>query len=162
MLALLFAVRLIMAAFEIDFSPFASLSFGDDYALQAWLLAGLLVVLGLLVWLVLRHGDEAVWLASAEGGVLVPTDDLERHAAAAAVRSHPDVVRAEVELGMRGGAFRARARVWARPLANAAATGASVEDAVRGRLTRLTGRDVDKLKVTVRVLTVSQLPRYLP
>ena len=161
-MALLFAMRLTAAAFSCDFSPFPYLTFTDDHGLLAWLLAAALVVLGILVWLVLRHGAETLWLAAEDGGVLAPRAGLERPAGVAAAGSHPDVVRAEVELSERGGALRARARVWARPLADAAAVGAAVDEAVRSSVSRLTGREVSRLDVRVRVLTVSQLGRRLP
>lgn len=160
--ALLFAMRLTAAAFDCDFSPFPYLTFGDDHGLLAWLLAAALVVLGALLWLVLRHGDETVWLGAADGGVLVPRIALERPAGAAAAGSHPDVVTAEIDLAQRGGALRARARVWARPLADTAAVGAAVDEAVRRDVVRRSGRELSRLDVRVRVLRVSQLARRLP
>ncbi len=159
---MLFATRLTAAAFGCGFSPFAYLSLSDDAVVLAWLLGAALVILAVLIWLVLRHGEETLWLASATGGALVPAAALEQPAAAAATASHPDVVRAEVSLTGRGGALRARAHVLARPLADAATVKEAVEPAVRARFARLAGRDIDRVDVRVRVLTVSQLGRYLP
>lgn len=159
---MLFAMRLTAAAFGCDFSPFAYLSFSDGPALLAWLLGSALVVIAVLIWLVLRHGEETLWLASTTGGALVPAAALEQPAAAAATGSHPDVVRAEVSLTGRGGALRARAHVLARPLSDVATVKEAVDPAVRARVLRLAGRDVDRVDIRVRVLTVSQLGRHLP
>jgi hypothetical protein len=53
-------------------------------------------------------------------------------------------------------------QVWARPLADAAVVGAAADAAVRRQVARLTGRDLERLDVRVRVLRVTQLARYLP
>ncbi len=157
-------MRLTAAAFDCDFSPFPYLTPDGSHRLLAWLLLAAMAVLALLVWLVLRHDAGALWLASGQGagGVLVATGDLERLAAAAATRCHPDVVRAEAEFSQRGGDLRARVQVWARPLADAAVVGGAADEAVRRQIARLTGRDLAKVGVRVRVLKVTQLLRYLP
>jgi len=117
------------------------------------------------VWLVLRHDADALWLPSAAGtgGVLVTTSEIERPAASAAGRAHPDVVRTEVELSGRGAArLRGRVTVHARPLADADAVRAAVDAAVRRQVTRLSGCELQRLAVRVKVLRVKQLVRYLP
>ena len=88
-----------------------------------------------LVWLVLRHDADALWLPSpaGDGGVLVPSADLERPATSAVGRSHPDVVRAEVEFFKRGAELRGQAIVWARPLANPDAVRDASDAAVGAR-----------------------------
>jgi hypothetical protein len=155
-------MRLVAAAFDRDFSPFPYITPGG-HALLAWLLLLGMVVLAGLVWLVLRHDAGAVWLPSpAGGGVLVPTADLERPAGSSARRSHPDVVRAEVELSARGATLRGRVRVHARPLADSAAVSSAVDAAVRRQVMRLSGRELERLDVRVKVLKVRQLVRYLP
>jgi hypothetical protein len=153
----------VAAALGSDFSPFSYIT-PNGHALLAWLLALGMVVLAGLIWLVLRHDTDAVWLASAAGagGVLVPSADLERPASSASVRAHPDVVRAEVEISQRRAALRGRVTVWARPLADPGAVGDAVDDAVRRQVTRLTGRELERLAVRVKVLKVTQLVRYLP
>ncbi len=144
LVALLFAVRLIAAAFNWDFSPFPYITPGGGHALLAWLLLLAMAVLAGLVWLVLRHDADALWLPSpaGDGGVLVPSGDLERPATSAAVRSHPDVVRAEVEFSKRGAELRGRVIVWARPLADPDAVRGAADAAVRRQVARLTGRDL--------------------
>lgn len=161
--ALLFAVRLVAAALDHDFSPFTYIT-PSGHALLAWLLLLGMVVLAGLVWMVLRHDADSLWLPSSSGGggVLVPTADLERPAGSAAGRSHPDVVRAVVELSSRGAALRGRVTVYARPLADAGAVGGAVDAAVRRQVTRLSGRELERLDVRVRVLKVTQLVRHLP
>jgi hypothetical protein len=154
-------VRLTAAAFQWDFSPFRYLT-PASHATLAWVLGGALVGLGLLLWLVLRHDGDTLWLGGEHGGVLVPTDDVQRPAAGAAARSHPDVVRVEVEIGQRRGALRARARVYARPLADAAVVSAAVDAGVRAKVAQLTGRAPERLDVRVKVLAVGQLARHLP
>jgi hypothetical protein len=157
-------VRLVAAALDKDFSPFSYVTPGGGHALLAWLLVLAMAVLAGLVWLVIRHDAGDLWLPSAagDGGVLVPSGDLERPAASAAVRSHADVVRAEVELGRRGADLRGRVDVWARPLASSDGVAAAVDAAVRRQVVRLTGRDLGRLDVRVRVLKVTQLVRHLP
>jgi hypothetical protein len=161
--ALLFAMRLVAAAFNCDFSPFSYITPGG-HAFLAWLLLLGMVVLATLIWLVLRHDDDTLWLPSAagDGGVLVPSADLERPAGSAAGRSHPDVVRAAVELSARGAAVRGRVRVYARPLADAGAVGGAVDAAVRRQVARLSGAELERLDVRVKVLKVTQLARHLP
>ncbi len=130
----------------------------------AWLLLLAMAVLAGLVWLVLRHDADALWLASAagDGGVLAPREDLERLVSAAAGRAHPDVVRAEVELTQRGVQLRGRVRIWARPLANAETVRAAADQAARRQVGRLTGVDLARVDARVKVLKVTQLARYLP
>lgn len=148
---------------DSDFSPFPYIT-PNGHALLAWLLLLAMVVLAGLVWLVLRHDSDSLWLASpaGDGGVLVPNEALQRPAAAASGRSHPDVVRAEVEFYKRGANLRGRVTVWARPLADASVVGGAVDAAVRRQVARLTGRELERLDVRVKVLKVAQLVRYLP
>jgi len=164
LVALLFAMRLTAAAFDCDFSPFPYITPGGGHALLAWVLLLGMAVLAGLVWLVLRHDADALWLASPAGGggVLVPAGDLERPATSGAVRSHPDVVRAEVEFSERGAELRGRVTVWARPLADAGAVRDAADAAARRQVARLTGRELARLDVRVKVLRVTQLARYLP
>jgi hypothetical protein len=159
---LLFAIRLVAAAFDSDFSPFSYITPGG-HAFLAWLLLLGMIVLAGLIWLVLRHDADALWLPSpaGDGGVLVPTADLERPAGSAAARSHPDAVRAVVELSARGATLRGRVRVYARPLADAGAVGAAAETAVRRQVARLGGVELERLDVRVKVLKVTQLVRHL-
>jgi hypothetical protein len=162
--ALLFAMRLVAAAFDWDFSPFPYITPGGGHALLAWLLLLAMAVLAVLVWLVLRHDADALWLASpaGDGGVLVPADDLERLVSSASGRAHADVVRAEAELWQRGGELRGRVRVWARPLADADAVGGAVTAAARRQAGRISGQELARVDVRVKVLRVAQLARYLP
>jgi hypothetical protein len=153
----------VAAALGHDFSPFPYITPGG-HAFLAWLLLLGMVALAVLVWLVLRHDAEALWLPSAagDGGVLVPAADLERPAGSAAGRAHPDVVRAAVELSGRGAGVRGRVRVYARPLADAGVVRGAVDEAVRRQVARLTGAELERLDVRVRVLKVTQLVRHLP
>ena len=156
-------MRLVAAAFDCDFSPFPYIT-PNGHSLLAWLLVLAMAVLAGLVWLVLRHDADALWLASpaGDGGVLAPKADLERLVSSAAARAHPDVVRAEAELWQRGAELRGRVRVWARPLADAEIVRASVEAAARRQTGRLTQTELGRADVRVRVLKVTQLARYLP
>jgi len=160
--ALLFAMRLTAAAFDCDFSPFSYLGMTADHASRAWLLAGVVVVLGVLVWLVLRHGEETLWLpGGGGGGVLVPARALARLAEDTACR-HPEVVHADAVLRVREGAPGGTVRVYGRPLADPARLAAEVELAVRERLARVVGVAPARLVVRPRILTVPQLKRHLP
>jgi hypothetical protein len=159
--ALLFAMRLTAAAFGWAFSPFPYLGVPADHASRAWLLAGVVIVLAVLVWLVLRHGEETLWLPGEAGGVLAPSAALARLAEETACR-HPEVVRAEAVLRVRGGAAGGAVRVYGRPLADAARLAAEVEPAVRDRLARVVGVAPARLVVRPRILTVPQLKRHLP
>jgi len=159
--ALLFAMRLTAAAFDCDFSPFPYLGITADHAARAWLLAGVVIVLSVLVWLVLRHGDETLWLSGESGGILVPAPALARLAEETACR-HPEVVRAEAALSIREGAPGGTVRVYGRPLADRARLAAEVELAVRERLARVVGAPPARLVVRPRILKVPQLKRYLP
>ena len=132
---LLFAMRLTAAAFDSDFSPFGYLGLTADPGLRAWLLAGAIVVVGLLVWLVARHGEETFWLAGPHGGVLVPAAPVVRTVEAAAAR-HPEVVRAEANLRAFGAGLGGTIRVYGRPLADPTRLSAEVEPLVRAGLAR--------------------------
>ncbi len=162
--AALFAVRLVSVAAGWDFSPFTSITPDSGHSLLAWLLVVAMAALAGLIWMVLRHDADALWLASpaGDGGVLAPKSDLERLVCSAVTRAHPDVLRAEVELWQRGGDLRGRVRVWARPLADSEAVRAVVEEAARRQVSRLTRSDLGRADVRVRVLRVKQLVRYLP
>jgi hypothetical protein len=153
----------VAAALDSGFSPFAYIT-PNGHALLAWLLAIGMVVIAGLVWLVLRDDTDAIWLVSpaGDGGVLVPSADLERPASSAAGRSHADVLRTEVELFKRRAALRGRATIWARPLADPGAVRDAVDEAVRRQVTLVTGRELERLDVRVKVLKVTQLARYLP
>jgi len=161
--AAFFAARLAAAALGSAWSPLPSVA-PPGHALTAWVLVSGMALLALLLWLVLRHDAEAVWLSSAggDGGVLAPRADLERPLATTVGRAHADVLRAQVDLRARGAALRARVTVWTRPLADPEAVGAAADAAVRHEAERLTGRDLDHVGVRVRVLKVGQLVRYLP
>jgi hypothetical protein len=159
--ALLFAMRLTAAVFSCDFSPFPYLGVPSDHTSLAWLLAGVVVVLAVLVWLVLRHGEETLWLRGDAGGVLVPAAALARLAEETACR-HPEVVRAEAVLRVRQGAPSGTVRVYGRPLADPGRLAVDVELAVRERLARVIGLAPGRLVVRPRVLTVPQLKRHLP
>lgn len=162
--AALFAVRLIAVSAGWEFSPFSYITPDGAHALLAWLLVIGMAVLAGLIWMVLRHDADALWLASpaGDGGALVPKADLERLVASAATRAHPDVVRAEVQLSQRGAELRGRVQVWARPLADPALVSAVVEEAARRQVGRLTRSELGRAGVRVRVLRVTQLVRYLP
>jgi hypothetical protein len=159
--ALLFAMRLTAAAFRCDFSPFSYLGVSADHATRAWLLAGVVAGLAVLVWLVLRHGEETLWLRGDAGGVLVPAAALARLAEEAASR-HPEVVRAAATLRVREGAPGGTVRVYGRPLIDPTRLAAEVEPAVRERLARVVGVVPERLVVRPRILTVPQLKRHLP
>ena len=159
--ALLFAVRLAAAAFGWAFSPFGYLGIPADHASRAWLLASVVILLAVLVWLVVRHGEDMLWLPGEAGGVLAPAATLARLAEETACL-HPDVVRAEATLRVREGAVSGAVRIYGRPLADRALLVAEVEPAVRERLTRVVGLAPTRLVVKPRVLTVPQLKRHLP
>jgi hypothetical protein len=159
--ALLFAMRLTAAAFGCDFSPFRYLGVPADHAARAWLLVLAVVGLATLVWLVMRHGERMLWLNGTAGGVLVPASGLEDLLEAAACR-HPEVVRAQAGLQIRGGVPTGDLRLFCRPLADHMAVAADVDREARHELTTLTGRETGELVVRPRVLTVRQLKRYLP
>jgi hypothetical protein len=72
------------------------------------------------------------------------------------------VLRAEVEFSARRSVLRGRVTVWARPLADAGAVRDAVDGAVRRQVARLTGRELERLDVRVKVIKVTQLARYLP
>lgn len=161
LVALLFAVRLAAAAFELDFSPFV-VSLDEAPAAWAWILAAAFVVIAALVGLVLRHGDDMLWLPGEAGGVLLSAVDLQDAVETVARDSHPDALSAAVDLTARRGNLSGRLRMRARPLADVGSVTAAVEAAVRRKVVARTGRDLSRLTVRVRVVTVPQLKRHLP
>ena len=161
LVALLFAMRLVAAAFSCDFSPFPYLHLPTDPGLVAWLLAAAVAGLGLLVWLVARFGEPTLWLRQGTGGVLVPAAPLQRLVEQAAAR-HPEVVRAEAELRVTGGRLGGVVRVYGRPLADPARLAAEIQPLVVRRLFVIAGTDPGGVTVKPRILTVPELKRYLP
>lgn len=161
LVALLFAMRLTAAAFDCDFSPFPYLDLPLSPAMRAWLLALVVGVLATLIWLVLRHGERMLWLSGPTGGVLAPASDLERVVEAVACR-HPEVVRAQARLRIRGGAPTGTLHIFCRPLVDPAPVAAEVGGEGRRELSAMTGRAAAKLTVRPRVLAVKQLKRHLP
>jgi hypothetical protein len=159
--ALLFAMRLVAAAFDCSFSPFPYLYLPEDQGTVAWLLVAAVVAVGLLVWLVVRHGEPTVWLPHESGGVLVPLAPLQRLVEQAAAR-HPEVVRAEADIKASGGRLGGVVRVYGRPLADPARLAAEVEPLVVRRLFVITGADPAAVAVRPRILTVPQLKKFLP
>ena len=112
------AAALAAAAFSRSFSPLAHLGLPATHGGRAWLLVGAMAVLALLVWLVVRAGEETLWLPAGRGGVLVPAATLQGFAEAVACR-HAEVVRAEARLHARGGVLRGTLQLFCRPLADA-------------------------------------------
>ena len=154
-------MRLTAAAFDCDFSPFRYLGLPSDSGARAWLLVGAIVVIGLLVWLVARHGEETFWLAGPHGGVLVPVAPVVKTVEAAAAR-HPEVVRAEADLRASGAGLGGTIRVYGRPLVDPARLSAEVEPLVRRRLRTVTGAEPAAVVIRPRILTVPELKKYLP
>ncbi|MEI6726020.1 MAG: hypothetical protein WCN81_07345, partial [Actinomycetes bacterium] len=116
---LLYAMRLTAVAFHCEFSPFRYLGLPADPAVRAWSLLAVILALGVLILLVLRHGEETVWLAGDGGGVLAPAAPiaaaLERTAA-----EHADVVRSEATVETRRGEPAATLTTYLRPHADGA------------------------------------------
>lgn len=162
LVALLFAMRLTAAMFACSFSPFSYLRVSDDHAVLAWLLVGAFIFLAALVGLVLRHGDDMLWLPGQDGGVLQAAGTLQDAAEAAARGSHPDVLRADAAFSARRSVLGGRLHVRVRPLADVGLVSVAVEEAVRRKVAARTGRDLDTLAVRVRAVTVPQLKRHLP
>jgi hypothetical protein len=161
LVALLFALRLTALALRSDFSPFRYLGFPSDPAAGAWSLLGVSLVLGVLILLVLRHGEETVWLAGDGGGVLAPAAALAG-ALEGAAAGHADVVRSEAQVGTRRGEVTVAVTAYLRPYADGGRVAAELEPVVRGRLAAITGLAPGAVIVRPRVLAVRQLKRYLP
>jgi hypothetical protein len=159
--ALLIAVHLAAAAFRWDFSPFDYLPLPDGHGVRVLLLLAAVAVLGVLVWLVDRHGRPRLWLATPDGGVAVSTAALEEMATRDA-ENDEEVVRAEAELHVSRGALKARVRVVGRPLGDATRLGEDAAARVRTGLVAVTGLDDVSVRVRPRILAVRQLARNLP
>jgi hypothetical protein len=158
---LLYAMRLTAVAFHCDFTPFRYLGIPSDPAVRAWSLLAVILALGVLILLVLRHGEETVWVAGDGGGVLVPAAGLAA-ALEQAAAVHADVVRTEAQVATRRGEVTATLTAYLRPFADGGRVGAELEPLVRGRLAAVTGAPAGTVLVRPRVLAVRQLKRYLP
>ena len=158
---LLYAMRLTAVAFHCEFSPFRYLGIPADPAVRAWSLLAVIVVLGVLILLVLRHGEETIWIAGDGGGVLAPAAAvaaaLEQTAA-----DHADVVRSEARVEARRGQPAATLTTYLRPYADGARVAADLEPRLRGRLAAITGVASGAVTVRPRVLAARQLKRHLP
>ncbi len=158
---LLYALRLTAVALHRGLTPFRYLGIPSDPSVRAWALLGVILALGVLIMLVLRYGEETVWLAGEDGGVLAPAAPiaaaLEQTAA-----GHADVVRSEASLEMRRGELAATLTTHLRPYADGARVAADLEPRLRGRLAALTGVAPGAVTVRPHVLGARQLKRYLP
>jgi hypothetical protein len=153
--ALLFAAVLVSAALEWDFSPFSYIT-PNGHALLAWLLALGMVVLAGLIWLVLRHDTDALWLASPAGD---GTSWYQRGSRAAGFvgRARPSTWCVPRWVLKRSAALRSRVTVWARPLARRAV----VKPWTRPSPGDGSGDGAERLPLRVKVLK-SRSWRYLP
>ena len=154
-------MRLMAVAFHWGFSPFRSLGIPADPSARAWILAAVIAVLGILILLVLRHGEETVWIAGDGGGVLAPAAVIAA-ALEQAAAGHADVVRSEASVTTRRGELAATLTTYLRPYADAARIAADLEPQLRGRLAAITGVAPGAVTVRPRVLDARQLKRYLP
>ncbi len=158
----LLALVLVAAALNRSFSPLVYLGLPGTHSGRAWWLAAVIAVLAVLVWLVLRAGDETLWLSEGRGGVMAPAAALEGLAERVACR-HPEVVRAQARLRVGGGyTLGGTLRLYCRPLAAAEGVRRDVEAAVRAELAAATGAQLGALVVRPRVLAVGQLKSHLP
>jgi hypothetical protein len=158
---LLFAMRLVGAAFGCGFSPFGYLGLPESYGWQAILFVALAAAGIVLLGLVVGPGRDVLWLAGDGGGVLVPATAIE-DLLLDDMRAHVDVVHAEADVRVRRGRPSARLAVELRPLADGDAIAAALGAEAREALARVTGiADVD-VRVRSRVLTVKRLPGRLP
>lgn len=155
------AMRLVAAAFGWGFSPFAYLGVPGAPGGQALVLALLVTVCVVLLALVLGETRDELWLGTPDGGVLLPASALERLLCDAA-GAHPDVVRAEARLRVRGAALSAVLNVDLRPLTDASALGAQLTEATRALLASVSGVPEAHVRVRCRVLAVGHLARRLP
>ena len=153
-------MRLTAVAFHSDFSPFRYLGIPADPAVRAWILAAVIAVLGLLILLVLRYGEETVWVTGDGGGVLTPAADIAASLEQAAA-GHADVVRSEASVVTRRGELSATLTTYLRPYADAARVAADLEPQLAGRLAAITGVAPAGVVVRPRVLDTRQLKRYL-
>jgi hypothetical protein len=158
---LLYAMRLTAVAFHCEFSPFRYLGLPADPSVRAWALLVVALALGLLILLVLRHGEEMLWLAGDGGGVLAPAAAIAaalEHTAA----DHADVVRSEARVETRRGGPEATLTTYLRPHADGARVAADLEPRLRDRLAAITGVAPGAVTVRPRVLGARQLKRHLP
>jgi hypothetical protein len=158
---LLFAMRLVAAAFGCAFTPFAYLVLPDDHGWQALLFAGLAAACVVLLALVLDDARDELWLAREDGGVLVPADVVELLLRDAAL-AHAEVVRADVEVRLRRGRVAAKLDVALRPLVDGVAIADDLSAGARDLLARVIGAADVTVRVRPRVLKVGQLTRHLP
>jgi hypothetical protein len=158
---LLYAMRLTAVAFHCEFSPFRYLGLPADPAVRAWILAAVIVALGILILLVLRYGEETVWLAGDGGGVLAPAAAIAA-ALEQAAADHAEVVRSEATVQARRGEPAATLTAYLRPYADGARVAADLEVRLRARLAAITGVASGAVTVRSRVLGVRQLKRHLP
>jgi len=158
---LLFAMRLVAAAFGCAFTPFAYLGLPGGHGWQALLFAGLAAACVVLLALVLDDARDELWLAGEGGGVLVPADAVELLLRDAAL-AHAEVVRADVDVRVRRGRVTATLNVALRPLVDGAAVADGLSAGARDLLARVIGAADVTVRVRPRVLTVGQLARHLP
>ncbi len=154
-------MRLVAAAFGCGFSPFAYLGLPQAYGWHVVLFAALVAVCVVLLFAVAWAGRDALWLAVAGGGVLVPEDAVVQLLREKTL-AHPEVVRADVAVRARRGRPAAKLDVSLRPLVDGDAVAAELTSASREWLEDLTGVAGVEVRVSRRILKVKQLARNLP
>ncbi len=127
----LYAMRLVAAAFGCGFSPFAYLALPDDHGWQALLFVTLVAACFALLLLVLRDVRDELWLVGGDGGVLVPCDAVEQLLRETALK-HAEVVRVDTMVRVRRATPAATLDVDLRPLAEGDAVAAELASAARG------------------------------
>jgi len=157
----LFAMRLVAAAFGCGFTPFAYLGLPESHGWQAVFLGGLATACVVLLALVVDDARDDLWLAAEDGGVLVPAGAVERLLGDAAL-AHPEVVRVEAEVRVRRGGVSATLDVALRPMVDGAVVAGVLTAGARDLLARVVGAGDVTVRVRPHVLTVKQLGRRLP
>jgi len=157
---LLVAARLVAAAFDCGFSPFAYLDLPEGYGWQAVIFGGLVAACVALLALAGGTPRDELWLAGPRGGVLMSGPAVEEMLSDQA-REHPDVVRASADVRVRRGRPKGVLNLELRPLADRDALGPELGAVARASLVRLSGVDDAEVKVRARVLNVRQLPGRL-
>lgn len=156
----LLAIRLVAVASGSAYSPWREMGLPNDHGGRIGLLLAALVVSLLLLAVGLHRHDPVLHFTSQEGEVRIRAGALEE-AVLAEVTLHPDVLRADPRVRMRGGRPRVEVDVAARPMADARALRGLVEEAVNGVLCSTAGLPPVTLSVEVEAVGVGRLYRYL-
>lgn len=157
---LLFALELLSAAGGHHVAALAALPAPGSQPTHMLVFAGVFMLLIVVLALETRHAVP-VLVFSRDDGALVVSEEAVADLVASTLAAHADVLQTRSSVTAAGDGVDVATRVRLRPLADVTRLETELGDLVRRGVPAATGLTVGRLRLTLRVVGVSRLPRYL-